>query len=368
MAAPTAPISRERWAIGMGALAGTFFCAYLLTPFLPAILGALVVSIAMSPADLWLERKTRRPTLSATLCVVLALVVVLIPAVLVATAATGELRDLFRLLAAQTASNPGGGAGESVALRDRVDQLLLPALEWLAARTGVGTEELRGAVIERFSQMAGTLLRSTTAVAGALTEGLVQIVVGVMTLFFLLRDGPAILERLRAASPLSEARTAQLLEHTSAAVVANIYGVLAVAAAQGTLAGAGYWLVGLKSPVLWGVVTALFSMIPLIGTAAVWVPAAAMLAIDGQWSRALLLAGWSAGLVAMADNVVRPWVIGQRTNSSPLLMFFALLGGARLFGLAGLFAGPVALSVTAVLWRFWVAGEKGAEPGGQPVS
>lgn len=333
--------------IGIGALTGALFCAYLLSPFLPAILGAAVLAIAMAPLDARLERGTRRPTLSAFLCVLFAFIVMLIPAVMVTTAAIGELREVYRQL--DRKSEAGGS------LSAQLDYLLVPALDWLAARTGMAAEELRASILERLTQAGGTLLRSTTSLAGGLIEGIVQIVVGGMTLFFLLRDGPSILQRLRAASPLSEDQTSQLLEHTASSVVANIYGVLAVAAAQGTLAGVGFWMAGLRAPVLWGLVTALFSMIPLIGTAAVWVPAVVLLAIDGQWSRASLLAGWSAGLVAMADNVVRPWVVGQRTNSSPLLVFFALLGGARLFGFAGIFIGPVVLSITSVLFRFWSA-------------
>lgn len=342
------PVS-PRTVIGIGALTGALFCGYLLSPFLPAILGAVILAVAMAPLDARLERSTGRPTLSAFLCVIFAVVVMLVPAVMVATAALGELREVYRQLDVKSEADGS--------FRAQLDYLLVPALEWLAARTGMAAEELRAAMLDRVTQAGGALLRSTTSVAGGLIEGILQIMVGAMTLFFLLRDGPAILQRLRAASPLSEDQTSQLLEHTASSVVANIYGVLAVAAAQGTLAGLGFWMAGLRAPVLWGVVTALFSMIPLIGTAAVWVPAVALLAIDGQWSRASLLAGWSAGLVAMADNVVRPWVVGQRTNSSPLLVFFALLGGARLFGFAGIFIGPVALSVTSVLFRFWSASE-----------
>ena len=340
-----------RTVIGLGALAGALFCGYLLSPFLPAILGAVVLAIAISPLDARLEHATRRPTLSAALCVVFVFVVMLVPAVLIATATIGELRALYRHL--DTQSEAGGS------FRAQLDYLLVPVLDWLAARTGMAAEELRAALLERVTQLGGTLWRSTASVAGALTESVVQVVVGAMALFFFLRDGPAILQRLQAASPLSEDQTAQLMEQTAASVVANIHGVIVVAAAQGTLAGLGFWMAGLRSPVLWGVVTAFFSMLPLIGTAAVWVPAAIYLAVDGQWSRALLLSGWSAGLVAMADNFVRPWIVGQRTNSSPLLVFFALLGGARLFGFAGLFIGPVALSITGVLFGFWTATESG---------
>ena len=340
--------------VAAAAILGAAFCLYLASPFLPAILGAAVLAVVFAPLFARIERTARRPSLAAAVVVMLAIVLVLIPAIVVATAATRELRDLYGQLNAR--SNAGGG------WLSMIESFVTPALDWTAAHTGIAAEELRAALVDRLTQAGGALLRSTTAVAAGLTEAIVQIVVAVMTLFFLLRDGPGILGQLRSHSPLPAGQTDELLSHSAAAVVANIYGVLAVAAAQGLLAGIGFWLVDLPSPVLWGLVTALFSMVPLVGSGVVWVPAVILLAAGGAWTRALILLAWSAGLVAMADNFVRPWIIGQRTNSSPLLVFFALLGGAKLFGLAGLFIGPVALSVTAVLLKFWSEEPAAATP------
>ena len=334
--------------VGVAALIGTAFCLYLASPFLPAILGAVVLAVVFSPVAERIRRSTGQQSLAAAVMVALAFVLVLIPAIIVGTAATRELRDFYGQLNARSAATGGW-----VAL---IESFTTPALDWAAAHTGISAEELRAAVVDRLAQTGGAILRSTTAVAAGLTEAILQIVVALMTLFFLFRDGPAILSHLRAHSPLPAAQTDELLASTATSVVANIYGVLAVSAAQGLLAGVGFWLVGLPSPVLWGLVTALFSMVPLVGSGVVWVPAVILLAAGGEWTRASILLAWSAGLVAMADNFVRPWIIGQRTNSNPLLVFFALLGGAKLFGLAGLFIGPVALSVTAVLLKFWSSG------------
>jgi predicted PurR-regulated permease PerM len=96
-------------------------------------------------------------------------------------------------------------------------------------------------------------------------------------------------------------------------------------------------------------VTALFSLVPIVGSAAVWGPAAIVLAISGHWVKALILLGWGAGVVAQADNVVRPYVISERANLNTLAVFFALLGGVKAFGVMGVFIGPVALSFTLVV-------------------
>jgi predicted PurR-regulated permease PerM len=108
-------------------------------------------------------------------------------------------------------------------------------------------------------------------------------------------------------------------------------------------------VLGSPSPVLWGMVTALFSLVPIVGSAGVWVPAAVILAVDGHWIKALILLGWGAAVVAQADNVIRPYIISHRANLSTLAVFFALLCGVQAFGVMGVFIGPVALSFTLVV-------------------
>jgi predicted PurR-regulated permease PerM len=331
--------------VAIAALCGAAFCTYLATPFLPAVLGAVVLAIVFTPLVDGLEATVRRRWLAAAMGVSVVFVLVLVPATIVAAAATRELRDVYATLNARSAAEGGWLAF--------LGHVSTPVFDWVAGKTSLSPDDLRSALLERLSLIGGALLRSTTTVAAGLTEAILQLVVGVMTLFFLLCDGHAVVRKIRANSPLPDAQTDELLSSTAASVVANVYGVLGVAAVQGLLAGIGFWIVDLPSPVLWGLVTALFSMVPLVGSGIVWVPAAIMLASNGAWGRALVMAGWGGGVVAMSDNFVRPWIVGQQTNANPLLVFFALLGGARLFGLAGLFIGPVALSVTSVLFKFW---------------
>jgi predicted PurR-regulated permease PerM len=186
-------------------------------------------------------------------------------------------------------------------------------------------------------------------VVGNFVSFIATAVIAFFTLFFLFREGGTTKERVAEMLPLTRSQVERLFTGISNSIVANVYGILAVGAAQGALTGLGFWMLGLPSPVLWGVVTALFSLVPLVGSSAVWVPAAIILAIGGHWIKGLILLGWGAGVVAQADNVIRPYIISQRANLSTLAVFFALLGGVKAFGVMGLFIGPVALSFTLVV-------------------
>jgi predicted PurR-regulated permease PerM len=128
-----------------------------------------------------------------------------------------------------------------------------------------------------------------------------------------------------------------------------VYGCLAVGVAQGSLAALAFRVLGLPSPVLWGVLTASFSLVPVVGSAAVWGPAVIILVVGGHWGKGLILLGWGAGVVAQVGSLVRPYVISERVKLHTLLVFFALLDGVKAFGVMGLFIGPVILSITPVV-------------------
>ncbi len=129
-----------------------------------------------------------------------------------------------------------------------------------------------------------------------------------------------------------------------------MYGVLAVAFTQGLLLGLAFWVLGLPSPVLWGMTAAIFSLIPVVGTGVVCVPAAVILIFSGHWVKGLILLGWGAGVVGTADNFIRPLVISDQIRLHPLYVFFALLGGVQAFGISGLFIGPMAFALAQSLF------------------
>jgi predicted PurR-regulated permease PerM len=133
-------------------------------------------------------------------------------------------------------------------------------------------------------------------------------------------------------------------------VVSNLYGMVAVGLIQGSLIALGWWMTGLRAPLLWGAVATILSFIPLVGPSLVWWPGAIVLAMQGKWIQAAVLVAWGAIVVSSADYIVRPKFAGGRANANTLLVLLSLLGGLKAFGPIGIIAGPVVLSaVTALL-------------------
>lgn len=150
--------------------------------------------------------------------------------------------------------------------------------------------------------------------------------------------------------PLSPNQVERLFATINNTVIANVCGGLAVAAAQGLLTGLAFWALSAPSPIMWGLLTAVASLVPVVGSAIVWAPACIVLLFGGHWGKALLLLGWGAAVVGQVDVLVRPYVISKQVKIHTLLLFFALLGGVKAFGIMGLFIGPIVISITTAVF------------------
>ncbi len=207
---------------------------------------------------------------------------------------------------------------------------------WLVS----GTRE----VLQRAASMGGWFF------LGALGS-LLGFAIILFLLFFFLRDGDAMLARGRRLIPLDEVRKERLFHQLSGVTRAIVIGTGVTAMMQGILIGIGFTIAGLPSPVVFGVLTALFSMLPVGGSAFVWGPAAIWLFIDGRWGFGLCMLVWGV-LVSALDNVVSPLLISGRARISALAVFIGVLGGIPAFGSIGLIAGPVVLSLALALIEF----------------
>ena len=199
-----------------------------------------------------------------------------------------------------------------------------------------------------------------------------QFALTLFLLFFFLRDGARMLERGIRLIPMAPARKEDLASTLGGVTRAVVLGTLVTALVQGTLVGIGFAIAGLPSPLVFGGVGAVASLIPIVGTALVWVPAALTLVAQGETGWAIFLALWSIVLVAGSDNVVRPLIISGSSKASALLVFVGLLGGLSVFGFAGIFMGPLVLTLAATLLEYAdselprVAGSLSQPPVSQP--
>ncbi len=168
-------------------------------------------------------------------------------------------------------------------------------------------------------------------------------------LFFMLRDGDVMSRLLRDGLPFPRDDSDRLLRDTRDLVIASVGAGLVVAAVQGVIGGAAFWLVGLGAPVFWGAITAFCSLLPVVGAALVWVPAAIYLLMSGEIGRGVIMLLVGALGISMADNVLRPLLLSGRTSVSGLVIFFGLLGGVAAFGFVGIVIGPIILVTTGTL-------------------
>jgi predicted PurR-regulated permease PerM len=194
--------------------------------------------------------------------------------------------------------------------------------------------------------------RATGVLAGSVFT-LLSLVLTLYVLFFFLRDRKLALRSIRLLAPLTRAEWHKLQVRLDDTIHATVYGTLATSLVQGLLGGLMFWFLGLPSALLWGVVMALLSVVPVLGAFIVWVPAALYLAISGDWGKALILAAWGTFVVGSADNLLRPLMVGKRLEQHTVLAFFSVVGGLFLFGAVGLILGPLVLTFTTVLLEIW---------------
>lgn len=318
-----------------------YFCYVVAKPFLKAIFLAVMIAVVFYPIHAGVRARIRRRNLAAIISTILVLVAVVVPAVILGAVVTQEITSLYRLLSERNAEQGG--------LNPQVMHALDRLLEWAGRYVNLSKFDVRGTVLRYVEQITRFLLSWGAQAVGNIVSFLVDILIAFFTLFFLFRDGASVKTRGAAVLPLNSSQIERLFTGISNSIIANVHGCLAVGGAQGALTALAFWAVGLPSPVVWGVVTALFSLIPLIGSAAVWGPAGIILLMGGHWWKGLFLLGWGAGVIAQIDNFVRPYVIGQRAKLHTLLIFFSLLGGVQAFGVMGLFVGPVIVSITTVV-------------------
>jgi predicted PurR-regulated permease PerM len=208
--------------------------------------------------------------------------------------------------------------------------------------------------VEEAMRNAGAWLTQAGAafLKGSVTE-IIKLCITFYLFFYIIRDRGLALRSLRTLSPLSRPEMDILLNRVGDTVYATIFGTLVVGAAQGTLGGLMFWWLDLPTPILWGIVMAMLAIIPMLGAFVVWIPAALLLALGGEWIRALILVAWGGLVVGSIDNFLGPVLVGKRLKLHPVNIFISLVGGLILFGAPGLVLGPVILASTIGFLDIW---------------
>ena len=312
-------------------------------PFLTSFILASILAIVLHPANKWLGHRLHRFGLATFITTFAAVFLLGILLVFAGLAITQELTATYEALSRRSLEE-GGWPALVTNSTDRV-------VDALATRLPVDKEAIRTALLDRMKAATGYLLGHVGAAIGGVTSALITGLLVTIFLYFLLRYGEDWIGRLAILTPLDSRTTASILRTVNDAVVANVNGVFAAAVGQGLLLSLGFWFVGVRSPVLWGAVGGLASIIPVVGAPLVWVPVAIAFLLMGSYWKALLLGIWGSLVVGSVDNVLRPFVVGARDKQHPMLIALAAVGGTYAFGALGILLGPLVVSLVAALLK-----------------
>lgn len=339
---------------GLGVLALLLY--RILQPLLAPLAWALFLAFLLQPAQRRLTAWLRgRASLAALLLTAATLLLFIGPLTALAIAfarQAGELAGLLRGWLERLRDGGLAGLSEQPALASLIG--------WLEQHLRISTVELQQWLLEGgkrlFEQLAAL---GGTAVLGAVGT-IVSFTAMLFMLFFLVRDGATVAGRTLRLVPLAPARRSALAAHVSAVTRGVVGGTLLTALLQGVLLGAGFALVGLPAPVVFGALGAILSLVPLAGTALVWIPATLVLLGQGRYVAATVLTGIGL-VVGTVDNFIKPMLISGQAVVPPLAVFIGALGGLAAFGMVGMFVGPVVIALALALLAF--AGDEAAPPG-----
>jgi predicted PurR-regulated permease PerM len=219
---------------------------------------------------------------------------------------------------------------------------------WIASKVAAQSDvDLSDLARQGAGKLGGYLASELGAILRNIVFFLLDLFVMLFALFYFFRDGDAMLNRFRLFLPFEESMRERMLTEARDLIFASVTTSLVIAAVQGIICGGAFAIVGVGSPIFWGVVMAFLSLLPVVGAWPVWIPAAIWLFSTGHSGRALILVGICAGLGSTIDNILRPIMLGGRASLNGLLVFISVLGGIAVFGILGVVLGPIVVA-TAV--------------------
>lgn len=341
---PTAPWFR-RVLVAILVLGIVLLTFSVLQPFIVPLIWGGILAYVSWPLHVRMIRWTRgRVGLASLLTTLLVTVIIVVPLIWLILLLRIEAISAYAQVQAFLASNPT----LPPALRDLpwVGQSLEELLQQLAADPNA----LR---LQLMVLMEQSSLEVTRLIGGA-GRNIAKLFFAVLSMFFLLRDGPRLFREARSIlEGILGPRVRDYLDAVASTTQAVVYALILGALAQGAAAGIGYGIFGIKAPVLMGALTVLIALIPF-GAPLVWLSLSVWQLMTGNVWQGVGLMLWGALLVSWVDNIVRPLVISNATRMPFLLVVFGVLGGVLAFGLVGLFIGPVLLAVSLALWREWL--------------
>lgn len=318
-----------------------YLCWLMLAPFISILLWSAILVFIFNPLYKKLIKKTGNHTLSAILTILVSLFIFIIPLLIITASAISELSGFSGLSADEI----------KMILTDFKNSRLSFVYDYLNRFINIDNflkpEDIKS-VISKLSDIIFSA--SMSFIEGAFGM-VVSMVISVFVMFYLYRDGDKIVKDIPEILPLDNSQAKLLFRETSDLINATIRGTLFIALIQGVLTGLIFWILGVQGFILLGMLAMIFSMIPSGGTAFITVPVIIVFVISGDYWKAGILSVYAALVIGMVDNFLLPKLIKQKVKMNELFIFFSVLGGLQLFGILGLFLGPIVLAMALGLFK-----------------
>lgn len=325
-------------------------------PFLAPLLWATLAAIMFQPLYGWLLAK--RPD-SPNQCAIATLLIItfaiLIPALWIGAIVVEQAASVF--VAFQE------GKIDVAAWFAQVFDALPERLRGTLRSEGLGDLAMvQSRLQELATESAGLIAQQAVAIGGGALSWFLAFGIGLYTTFFLLRDGNSIAASVIRAMPLERAIAQHLAERFHAIVRATVKGSGVVALAQGALGAITFWIVGMPSVALFGVLMTIFSLLPAIGPAIIWLPTAIWLLATGAIWQGVVVIISGVAVIGMVDNALRPILVGRDTGIPDWIILVTTLGGIAAVGISGIVLGPLVAGLFLAGWSILSEQREGLQP------
>jgi len=322
---------------------------WILLPFYGAVFWAVILGILFAPMQRrLLLRLGWRRNLAAGVTLLVCLMIAILPVIVISTLLVQEGAALYQKIES--------GQLDIAGYLERFQQLLPTFVQNGLDRMGLGNfEGMRDKIAKGAMQGSQFFASQAFSFGQGTFDFLISFGVMLYLLFFCLRDGAELARKVRTAVPLAEQQKRRLQLKFNRVVRATVKGNLVVAVTQGALGGIIFWVLGIPSPLVWGVLMAFLSLLPAVGAGIVWAPVAIYFLATGAMWQGVVLAAFGVFVIGLVDNLLRPMLVGKDTKMPDYLILISTLGGLAVFGLNGFVIGPLIAALFISSWAIFVS-------------
>lgn len=326
---------------------GLYFAYILFRPFINTLVLSALFATLFYPAYAVLLRKLNgRESLSSLLVLSVVTLLVVLPFTLLIA---GLIPQMRHSVVAITGWLADGNLDHIFANH------LASLFDWIHSEApflDVTAESAKAAIINGARQAGQKMIGLSAGIVGGTVSFALHFCLFLLVLFFFLRDGSAMIAKLKYLTPLRDEQQERILQTMRRISKSVLAGGFLVAALQGLVGGIGLAFVGIPG-LFWGTVMAFAALVPVLGTGLIWVPAVAVLALNGEWKSAIFLSAWCGLLVTSIDTFLRPFLMRDAAGVPILFLFLAILGGIQAFGVMGLLYGPLILTFAVIMLKIY---------------